>query len=272
VKRFVAYILILIGGILLMAPARQELFPTVKNESFGAGEIIDYKVNFAFFTVGKAQTIIHPQVQTYLDRSCYKVDVFGRTTGMVDWLAKVDDQWGAYIDTASLLPLLSYRRIREGKYRKDEQVTFLHETMKAETRVLDKQTGQFKPPQVYETPRHVRDLIAGFMFMRTVDFSKMKEGEKFVISGFFEDTVYYLTVRYAGKEVVSTAVGRIPCLVLKPFMPNNSLFDGEDSITAWVSDDANHVPVKVSAEMFIGSTGIEMISFRGLKNQIRILP
>ncbi len=256
----------------LGSASRQELFPPVLNNSFGPGEVVEYKVNFTFFTVGRASTIIHPKVQPFEGRNCYKVDVFGKTTGMAGWLAKVDDQWGAYIDSASLLPLLSYRRIREGRYRKDEQVTFRHQDSKAETRVLDKQTGQFKPPLVYETPHQVRDLIAGFMFMRTVDFTKMKKGDQFVISGFFEDTVYSLTVRYDGKEVVSTDVGRIPCIVLKPYMPNNKLFDGEDSITAWVSDDDNHVPVKISAEMFIGSTGIELSSFRGLRNQIRIIP
>ena len=60
-------------------------------------------------------------INTYFklnNRDCFKIDVHGKTVGMVDWVADVDDQWGAYIDTAALLPHQFYRRIREGRYKK----------------------------------------------------------------------------------------------------------------------------------------------------------
>jgi hypothetical protein len=59
---------------------------------------------------------------------------------------------------------------------------------------------------------------------------------------------------------------------MKPIMPDNKLFDGENSITCWISDDGNKIPVKIQAKMFIGHTGLELISFRGLRNQIKIVP
>jgi hypothetical protein len=55
-------------------------------------------------------------------------------------------------------------------------------------------------------------------------------------------------------------------------MPDNKIFDGENSITCWMSDDGNQIPVKVQAKMFIGSTGVELISFKGLRNQLKVLP
>ena len=39
-------------------------------------------------------------------------------------------------------------------------------------------------------------------------------------------------------------------------MPDNSIFEGEDAILAWISDDENKIPLKVEAEMFIGHAGI----------------
>jgi hypothetical protein len=53
-------------------------------------------------------------------------------------------------------------------------------------------------------------------------------------------------------------------------MPDNKLFDGENSITCWLSDDANKIPVKIQAKMFIGHTGLELEAFRGLRNQLKI--
>jgi hypothetical protein len=54
-------------------------------------------------------------------------------------------------------------------------------------------------------------------------------------------------------------------------MPANSLFDGENSIACWISDDLNRIPVKIQAKMFIGSAGLELSSFRGLRNQLKII-
>ena len=53
-----------------------------------------------------------------------------------------------------------------------------------------------------------------------------------------------------------------------PVMPDNNLFRGENSIRFWISDDKNKIPLKVEAEMFIGSAGVEITSFKGLKNPV----
>ena len=50
-------------------------------------------------------------------------------------------------------------------------------------------------------------------------------------------------------------------------MPDNSVFEGEDAILAWFSDDENKIPLKVQAKMFIGKAGIELVGYNGLKNE-----
>jgi hypothetical protein len=183
----------------------------------------------------------------------------------------VDDQWGAYIDTAALVPHVSYRKIREGKYKKDEVINFDHLNNKIEAKVFNHKTGKFKDPKFYDAPSQVRDLISGFMYLRTQDLSKVKVGDTVVISGFFEDTFYKLNIVYKGKEKLRTKAGRFNTLVFKPQMPENSLFKGKDSITAWFSDDKNRIPLKVSADMFIGSAGVELTSYSGLKNPVNLV-
>ena len=51
-------------------------------------------------------------------------------------------------------------------------------------------------------------------------------------------------------------------------MPDNSLFKGENAIKIWISDDKNKIPLKAEAEMFIGSAGLELIGFTGLRNPV----
>ena len=44
-------------------------------------------------------------------------------------------------------------------------------------------------------------------------------------------------------------------------MPENSLFDGENSIRVWISDDINKVPLKIKANMFVGAVEVDIESF-----------
>lgn len=250
---------------------RNDVYLPVMNESFTRGETLEYKMTYGFFTVGKGSTHIHPNYFTLNDRSCFKVDVYGKTVGFVDWVAKVDDQWGAYIDTAALVPHMFYRRIREGRYKKDEQTYFDHKNQKIRVRTADKKTGRFKDPVVYDAPAQVRDMIGGFLYLRIMDLSDVHENDTVTIRGFFEDEFYALKIVYKGKTTLKTKVGNIRTLVFKPVMPKNKIFDGEDSITAYFSDDKNRIPVKVDAQMFIGSAGVELTDYSGLRNPLSLV-
>ena len=54
-------------------------------------------------------------------------------------------------------------------------------------------------------------------------------------------------------------------------MPKNKVFEGENSITAYFSDDKNRIPVKIDAQMFIGSAGVELTNYSGLKNPLNLV-
>ncbi len=243
---------------------KADVFEFVENESFGTGEKLQYNVNFGIFSVGEAKMEILNKTYNINGRSCYKANVHGRTTGVVGWVAKVDDVWGAYVDTVSLIPHISYRKIRENNYRKDELVKFDHTSDMIEYKVVDKETGKFKEPEYFKAPNNVRDMVGGYMYLRTLDFEQMSIGDTIQIDAFFEDQFYDFRIMYEGTENVKTKLGRINCHKLVPIMPDNKIFDGENSITVWFSNDENKVPVKIQADMFIGHAGVEIEKAEGL--------
>lgn len=258
-------------GLLTAFTSDQETYPRVKNDSFTKGEILNYKMSYGIFTIGRGTTRIDNKYFKINNRDCFKVEVTGKTVGMVDWVADIDDQWGAYIDTAALVPHMTYRKIREGKYKKDEVVNFDHQKGRVEAKVFNHKTGKFKPPVYHHAPPNVRDLISGFMYLRTQDLSQITKGDTVTVSGFFEDSVYHLKVVFKGRETVKTKAGKFRALKFKPSMPKNSLFDGKDSITAWFSDDKNRIVLKVEADMFIGSAGVELTGYKGVRNPLNIV-
>jgi len=235
---------------------------------FTKGELLEFRVHFGIFTVGRANIEVHPQLYNIQDKLCYKMDVNGWTTGAIGWVAKVDDNWGAYVDSANLLPYISWRNIREGKYRKNELVNFNHQDNVVEAKVIDNKTGKFKEPLYYDVPDNIRDIIGGFMFVRSIDFSALEPMDTIRLDAFFEDTIYDFRIMYLGKDRVKTKVGEINALKLMPIMPKNKVFDGENAITLWLSDDANKALLKAEANMFIGKAGIELVNYQGLKEEL----
>ena len=239
---------------------------TVSFPTFTTGEILEYKLNYGLFTVGKAQMKVHNGYYKINGRDCYRVDIFGKTSGAVDWVAKVNDNWGAYIDTAELIPHISYRKIEEGRYRKNELVKFDHETNMIEAKVVNNETGDFKEPEYIQAPNDIRDIIGGLLYLRSLDFDKMEKGGLISLDAFFEDTVYDFDIRFLGRESVKTKAREFNALVLQPVMPDNKMFAGENAITVWLSDDLNRVPLKAEANMVIGRAACELIHYEGLRH------
>lgn len=266
-KRIVLYVLAIVSLSAFM-PGDDVVYPNVQYDNFGRGEQLEYNVNFGIFSVGNAQMIIDDKFYKINHRDCYKVDVYGKTSGMVSWVAKVDDHWGAYVDSSALVPHISYRNIKENKYRKNEIVRFDHNANMIEAKVKNRKTGEFKEPKLYVAPENVRDMMAGYLYMRTIDFSAMKKNDRFEVSGFFEDAFYELDVVYKGREKIKTKAGKFKAIKLVPVMPDNELFDGKESIVVWISDDENKVPLKIQAKMFIGSAGVELENYTNVKHEM----
>jgi len=264
-----ALLIFVLSGFLIL---NQRPIPITKNTSFGKGEQLDYRVSFGFFNVGHAITKIDQRIYTINNKPCYKIDAWGETSDWISWVTRVKDNWGAYLDTTHLNSQVAYRKIREGRYKKDEITNYNHAELKADVKLLNHETGVYEKSESYAIPKNAKDLVSGFMLLRVIDFTKVKVGDTLTISSFYEDTAYNLGVMYKGKETVDVKVGKIPCYKLVPIMPDNKLFDGENSITVWISEDGNKIPVKIQAKMFIGHTGLELSSFRGLRNQIKIVP
>jgi hypothetical protein len=264
-------VIILLIAVLSLAFSQMRDTTSVHVRTISTGEKLDYRMYLGIFTVGKGATAVDKELHFKNNRACYKVDAFMETLGVASWVSKVNDNWGAYVDTSELVTHESYRILKEDKYRLNELIVYDHEKDKAFVQTADKKTGKYGSPKTYSTPDQVRDIVAGFMYLRIIDFSKYKLKDTLTVSGFFEDKAYHFKIIYFGKETIETDMGKIPCYKLIPIMPDNQLFRGENSITAWLSADGNQIPVKVDAKMFIGHAGTVLVGFRGLRNQLKIV-
>lgn len=222
------------------------------------GEKLKYSAQWGFITIGSASTVVDSKIYKIGSHTCYKIDVQGRTNGLAS-LFYVRNKWSAYVDTSNLLTHKSSRSIREGGYSLDETVEFDHINKKATVRKLDKETNQFKLYKVYDTPENIRDIVAGFLVIRMIEFDNHKKGDIFTINGFYEDEGYSINVVFHGIEKIKLNNKTITAYKVKPIVPKNKVFSGSNSVDVWLSTDNKQQILRIKAKMFVGSFLIDLL-------------
>ncbi|UZR95192.1 DUF3108 domain-containing protein [Chondrinema litorale] len=261
-RKYIFYIVaVLLSSSFIVKDGHQ--YRQIKNNSFARGERFVYEAHYLGFNGGEGVITLDEDIHKVNGRDCYKVDVHGKTTGMASWFYQVEDLWRSYIDTGAITSQKFFRDINEGKsYKLKETTLFDHKNKKGKLKQDKKGKVKVKEFKLKDYPQ---DMISGYYYLRTIDFDNKNPGDIINMNAVYEDTVYDFSVKYLGKEVLKTKVGKIHTFALSPIMPDNKLFDGGDAITFWVSDDRNRVPLEVKAKMFIASVRVELVDYSGLK-------
>jgi len=234
------------------------------NHSFYSGEHIEYRVHYGFITAGEAQMNVLSSNEKFNNRPCYKLEVEGRTTGAFDKMLRIRDTWGCLMDTSMYVTYKNYRRIEEGNYRRNEEISLDYPTKKASMLV------EGDKPKELTLPGYVYDMVSGYYFLRLLDYDNMKEGQVIAMNGMLEDKFYNFKIRYNGKDRIKTKYGKANVIYLAPIMPENKLFDGENAIKFYISDDANRIPLKIRAELYVGAVELDIKGYSNLRHPLNI--
>lgn len=237
-----------------------------KDVPFTFGEDLHFEVTYGWVDLAEGRLHVSKKAILENSQSYYKIDAFGKTKGAVTLFSKVNDNWGTHLNTQSLLPGLSYRYIEEGRYRRNEKVYFDQVNKKATLELYDRENKKVKETKVFSLPGPVQDLVSGFYFLRTLDLSSLKKGQEVLIRGFFDKEIYNLKLIFGGTETLETKLGRKETYLFSPRIPKNSLFRGEYPVKVWITKDVHKIPVKIKADLFIGSLNIDITTAKGLKN------
>ncbi len=49
------------------------------------------------------------------------------------------------------------------------------------------------------------------------------------------------------------------------------MFEGGEKMTVWISDDANHIPVRVESPISVGSVKVDMMDFQNRRTPLTSL-
>jgi hypothetical protein len=247
-------ILYIIGLLLLITSSGKAQEP-----SYRAGEKVTYTVQYGLINAGVASLELKSEL---LDgKEVWHSKLHARTTGVADAFFKVLDIYESYINPVTELSVKSVRNIREGRYRKYNEVLFDHDT-RADSAILTSDlTG------IHIAPKGIHDILSCFYFFRNhilpVD-SNLQKGKLTTITTWFTDELYPVRLKFKGTEEVKTKAGKIKCYKFNPVTETGRLFKTDEDVSFWFSADKNFLPVKIRFDIFVGAFVVEISDYEGL--------
>ena len=61
-------------------------------------------------------------------------------------------------------------------------------------------------------------------------------------------------------------MGTFKAIKIVPLLIEGTIFKGGEKMTVWVSDDANHLPLRVDSPILVGSIKVDLMEYDNLRN------
>ncbi|MEO8933519.1 MAG: DUF3108 domain-containing protein [Xanthomarina sp.] len=233
--------------------------------SFGAGEWFRFEMSYSgFLKAGEATLSVHKA--RYKNKPVYHVVGKGWTTGAIKWFFKVEDRYESYFDRKSMMPYKFIRDINEGGHTKNIEIEFDQIDNKAYVHNI-----KHKTKEVFDTKPNIQDMVSTFYYLReNLDIDNLKLGGEVHVDMFFDNENYGFKLKYLGIESIDTKFGKVDALKFRPYVMAGRVFKEEESLTLWVSNDKNKVPLRIQASLAVGSLRADLNAFKGLKHPFKI--
>ncbi|WP_299225367.1 DUF3108 domain-containing protein [uncultured Psychroserpens sp.] len=236
-----------------------------KESAFQGGEWFKFEMSYSkFLKAGNAT--LEVKESTINGRPVFHVVGKGWTTGPIKWFFKVKDRYESYFDRETGMPYKFIRKINEGGHTKDIEIDFDHDNQKALV-----ENKKHKTKRTVATEKDVQDMVSAFYYLRNnYDTDKIRVGEIVQLNMFFDEENYNFKLKFLGRETIDTEFGKVKTLKFRPYVMAGRVFKEQESLTLWVSADNNKIPLKIKADLAVGSLQANLEAFKGLKHSFQV--
>ncbi len=236
-------------------------YPQTTTEKFSAfkdGEYLQYLVYYGFLNGGRV--ILKVSDFELNGKKYFHAIASGYSIGVADKLFKVRDVYETFVDKETELPIKAIRNISENTYKYYDEILF----NRKDNLVISKRNGKVTVPE------RTMDILSAFYYARNNSFKNLKQGDVITLETYFDDGLFTLQIRYKGTETIKTGLGKINCLKFSPVVEPGRIFDTQDDVTIWISNDNNFLPVRIQFDLFVGSIKADLVKYENIKHNFAI--
>jgi hypothetical protein len=115
-------------------------------------------------------------------------------------------------------------------------------------------------------------MVSAYYYLRNnYNTDSIKPGDELKLNMFFDYENFNFKLKFLGRETIRTRFGKINTLKFRPYVLAGRVFKEQESLTLWVSADENRIPLKIKANLAVGSLRADLEAFKGLKHPFNII-
>ena len=240
-------------------------FSNAQNDmAFKNGEWFKYKLSYSgWFKAGEATVNLNEDLN---NNQLLHAKMIGKSTGAVNLFFKVYDRYESYFYKKNIKPYRFIRNINEGGYTKNIEILFDQTTKVAKVNNFKK-----KLSNNFSFNENSQDMVSVFYYLRNFfRIDDLDKNNEIAIDMFFDSENYSLKIKYLSTEIINTNFGKILCHKIQPYVQSGRVFKKDESLTMWISADKNRIPMRIKADLIVGSIRIDLDSFSNLNHPFEI--
>ncbi len=222
-------------------------------DAFFPGERAEYELTY-FGVAAGAFTVSVPAYKTINHRKVYSLLGRAQSSKVFSLFYKVDDSVESYFDYEGLFSHRFEMVLDESKQTR--RTLELYDSEKKQTFYWNRwnhyKKGYIEEKQVFPTEAFTQDSLSGIFFMRMRSHS-LEVGSKFSVPIVSEGKAWEAQCTLVRKEIMRTAIGRLPTLVFKVETKFNGVLQSTGDNFIWLSDDDRRILLRLDAKVKIGT-------------------
>lgn len=240
---------------------------TAENKAFKNGETVNYTLKFnwgaIWFNVGSASWNVANAA--YNGQTAHKVTLKTLTNKTADRYFVLRDTMVTYV-TPKLVPLYFDKRGREGKRYKRDWVKYSYSGDKYHVNTWHRTDKNDPKTSTYSSTTPAYDMVSMMLRARSMDPTNWQKGHREIFMMADGKHCSQQSIVYRGKQTVKLddMKAQYRCLVFS-FMEKEGKKEKE-IIKFYITDDDNHLPVRLDLALNFGSAKAFMTSCSGLRN------
>ena len=222
--------------------------PSKKKErpvSFAVGEKLTYDVSWSSYVTAGAATLSVQEKKPSYDSVAFYIVAEGRPGALLAALYDLYYKADTLLDAYSLLPQRGSVFSREGKRQRMKTTMFNH---KANTARYEVQTRTLVKTDL-KMPAYSQDPLGTIYVLRSI---ALKAGDRFSVPICDAGETYTVDISVSAPEPVTSGIGEVRAWKITPTLPKDKE-TGARALTLWISDDARRLPVRMRAQLAVGS-------------------
>ena len=251
------------AALLSLLPKQSKEICNQSNTSFNTGEKITYTIFYnvigLYVNAGEAQFTVRPT--KWEGEAAFAFTATGNSNRRYDWIFKVRDKYESIVDSKTLLPYFFSRSINEGSFHQNQTIAFNQKSNEVTTH----------KGESFKAADCTFDVVSAVYAVRNLDFSNLHVNEKVYLNFFLDNELFPSYFKYLGKEIIQTRFGKFKAIKIAPLLVKGSMFEGGELMTIWVTDDENHIPIRIQTPIIIGSIKVDMKNYQGLRHPLSAL-